>query len=269
MGGGPSQVTQTTQNQLPPWLQPWSQNYLNIAGATATPGLAAAMPEAQSWIGGNAFGPYPFPYQQVAPLTGPQQQGIAGVQAQGAVSPLNTQAQGYLSSTMGTNATRNPYLDDYYKMASKMFTRQYEQSTVPTLAARGLQAGAFGGSGYKEAFDTNQAMLGESLTNLATQIYTPAWQTEEQLRQDAARMVPGMVQAGYMPAQMLMAAGGTEQAQAQKVLDTGYQNLQGQAQFPFQMLQMLAEAIKNAMAGQGGGIETKLLPTKGPFGPSF
>lgn len=220
-------------------MKPYAQNYMGLATGTLAPGPNG------SWT----IPPYPYPYQQVAPFTDMQMQGLDAVQAQGAWNPLVGQAMGLQSNVMGQNAINNPLLAQYFSAAATPVTGQ--------MNAAALKSGNFGSYG-------TQAALGNTLGNMAANIYEPAWNQQEQLRQNAAYMSPYLMQAGYYPAQQLMQYGGAEQQQAQNVLNTGFQNLYGFAGWPFQDLNMLGQTIGLGMGT--GSSQTVQLPNTGPFG---
>lgn len=62
MGGSGGDQTQTTQQQLPPELSSWAGKYLNTLGQLILPG--------------GQITQSPLPYQQVAPMTPQQLQGM-------------------------------------------------------------------------------------------------------------------------------------------------------------------------------------------------
>lgn len=237
-GGSPSSVTQTTRTDLPSWVKPYAKNYMELAQQTMAPG--------------GDLAPYPYPYQQVAPFTDMQMQGLNAIQAQGGWNPLVGQAMGLQSQTMGNNAIDNPLLAQYYNASVTPMVGQMNSAA--------LKSGGFGSYGA-------QAAMGNMLSDAAAKIYEPAWNQQEQLRQNAAQMSPYLMQAGYYPAQMLLQGGGAQQAQAQNVLNTGYQNLYGLAGWPFEDLNRLGTSVGLGLGS--GSVQTVQLPTKGPFGPFF
>ncbi len=62
MGAGGGKQTSTTTTQLPPELSSWANKYLNALGNQVMPG--------------GKLGPSPLPFQEVAPLTPQQTQGM-------------------------------------------------------------------------------------------------------------------------------------------------------------------------------------------------
>ena len=239
---------------------------MTTAGAQVAPGLASTVPGAGQFVEKSPFAPYPFPSKQVAPFTDLQQQGISGVAAKGATSPNIEQALAMLSKFMGQDAISNPLLAKYYEAAADPVTRSYRQATLPGINASALKAGAFGSSGHEQVVGESERILGETLNKLATGIYAPAWESQEKLKQEAARMTPGLVAQSYLPSQMLMETGGAEQKQVQNVLDTAYQNLYNMGGWPFQAIEMFANWLKTAM-GSDAGVRTQEIPVGGPFGP--
>lgn len=172
------------------------------------------------------------------------------IQAQGGWNPLVGQAMGLQSQTMGQNAIDNPLLAQYFNASAVPVTGQMNTAA--------LRSGGFGSYG-------SQAALGNTMSDLAAKIYEPAWAQQEQFRQNAAQMSPYLMQAGYYPAQMLLQGGGAQQAQAQNVLNTAYQNLYGRAGWPYEALDMLGQTIGQALGT--GSVQKVNIPTTGPAGP--
>jgi hypothetical protein len=221
-GGGQTQTTSTEPNSL---VRPYLANYLGLGQNTLAPGANG------QW----QIAPYPYPNQEVAPFSGMQMGGFDAISAMGGRSPLVDQAMQFQSNVMNQDAANNPLLSDYFNRAAGDVMGQMNSAAV--------RAGAYGGSGATET-------AGKTMNDLATSIYFPAWQEQERLRQNAAGMAPGLMQSSYFPSQMLLEAGGQQQAQAQNVLNTAYQNLYGQQGWPFDVLQMLAQVLG---IGQGLG----------------
>ncbi len=240
---------------------------MTTAGANVAPGLASTIPGASQFVNQTPFAPYPFPSKQIAPFTDLQNQGIGGVAAKGTTSPDIEQALSMLSATMGQNAINNPLLAQYYMAAADPVSRTYQKSVLPGINASALKAGAFGSSGHEQVVAESERVLGETLDKLATGIYSPAWNQQEVLRQNAAQLTPNLVAQSYLPSQMLMQTGGVEQKQMQEILNTAYQNLFNMAGWPFQAQDIFANALKIAM-GTNAGTQTNQIPVGGPFGPT-
>jgi len=225
LAGGGSKSESTSNNQPPSWVAGYLPGYVNQAYA-------------QYYPGGQTT-PYPYPNQEVAPFTGMQQAGFDAVSQMGQRSPLVDQAMGFQSNVMSQDALNNPLLNNYYTNAANQM--------MGSLNSGSVKAGAFGGSGAQD-------QSSQALSNLATQIYSPAWNQQEQQRQQAAYMSPYLMQSSYYPSQMLLGAGQQQQAQTQNILNAGYQNLYQQAGWPYQVLSDYGDILTKAMGG--GGTQT-------------
>ena len=221
MGGGGSQ-SQTSTNELSPEVKPYVSNYLQLGQNTLAPN--------------NQISPYPYPFQEVAPFSGMQMAGFDAINQAGQRSPLVDQAMNFQSNVMNQNAIQNPLLSPYYSQAAG--------DVMGQMNAAAVKQGTFGSEGQQD-------YAGKTLNNLAVQLYEPAWNQQEQMRQQAAYMSPYLMQSSYFPSQMLMQAGGQQQNQAQNVLNTAYQNLYGQAGWPYDALEQLGRIISVGM-GSGG-----------------
>ncbi len=105
MGSGGGNQTQTTTQTLPPELSHWANKYLNALGNQVMPG--------------GKLSPSPLPYQEVAPLTPQQTQGMQltsqetygpGGAPQGQGNPSitpQTLMQGIMASPYWRNQLRN------------------------------------------------------------------------------------------------------------------------------------------------------------------
>jgi len=209
-------------------------------------------------------GPSPMPYQQVAPLTPQQLQAMqmTGQQAGGAQNFLNL-AEAQQAATLGGAFTGpNPYLQEYYNAAALPVIQNYEQAVAPNILGSAAQTGTLGGSGQQQAFQNAQSGLGQALGNLGAGMYEPAYQYGLGLQQSAAQGAPALAAGQFGPAQELMQSGQIGQQQAQNVLQSAYQNLTGAAQWPYQELGMLGQALA-PFGGGGTSISVGQMPLGG------
>ena len=241
-GGGPSNSTSTTTNRLPPYATKYAKEYLKGMFNQAMPG--------------GQPGPSPLPYQQVAPFTKQQTAGMQGVsqQAGGAQQALNEAQAQQAATAGGAYLGPNPYLQDYYNAAALPMTQDYQQAIAPNIVAEAVRSGGIGGSGEQANFANAQSSLAQGLGTLGANIYEPAYVAERQLQQGADQNAPNMAAGQFVPSQELMQSGQTGQQQAQNVLNTGFQNLNTRALWPYQEMQMAGGAIPTAVGGAGNQV---------------
>lgn len=186
-GGG----TSTSQETLPAWVQP----YLTSELGTATPMSTAPASSL------------------VAPLSGLQQSGLSGVAGE---SPA---AQGAANSALGANQfetsgallnpASNPYLQNTYNLAAGSVENSLDSQ--------------FAGSGSNVV---NSLPVQENeLNNLATQLYGGQYDTGLNAMTQATALSPSVVSGAYAPAQAQLSAGGTQQTQAQNLINAPYNAL--------------------------------------------
>lgn len=240
--------------------------------ATAQPNVLQGKKAAAPPQGGTTpptVGPSPYPNQQVAPLT--QQQ----IDAMNLVSQNTGGAQGLLNTAMGTEGSfaggsllnpNNPYLADYFNSAAFPLTQQYEQTIAPNILQQAAQTGTLGSAGMNQAFGNAEAGLGQGLGTLGAGIYEPAYEQGLNLTQQAITGAPGVAQGSYIPSQELMQSGQVGQTQGQNVLNAAYNNLYGQANWPFQALSMLGGALGQAGGGAGSSVSIGPSPYQGAMG---
>ena len=108
---------------------------------------------------------------------------------------------GMLSQTISgkyLNPSTNPYLADTFNQAAKGVTDQYQTSIAPSLMAEGEVASGGGpgalanNSAFNQAQWQNQYGLGQTLNNLATDIYGGNYQQERQNQLAAAGQAEGL-----------------------------------------------------------------------------
>ncbi|SRR5579875_3136897 len=238
-GGGPSNTTVTNQVQLPLWAQPYALEFLSDVGNYVNQGLAQGYPFPPEQL-------YGFTPAQVAGMNLGEQSALSG--AAGLLNPTlanvsATQAGKYLLPQS------NPFLQQTFNAAAAPVVQQFRNATEPGIQAEFERAGSFGGSAQNQAESIAQQNLGNTLQNLATNIYGANYETERQNQIRQQGLVPGLLQASFAPASELMNIGGMQQQFGQQVLDTALQNLENQYNFPFQLLAQLGAALPTAVGG--------------------
>ena len=190
-GGTPDTQTVRNETVIDPVTQAWRQALFSEAGNLYNQGPQQYYPGStvtpyadQTWAGldmmqSAAEGGVPGYGQAVDTLTGQL----------GGVNPATAYAQDFAAgNTAGTHAmagflpgAENPYLDRMYTQGAERVAND-----VNTQFAK---AGRLGSGAYTEA-------LGDSLGNLYTSIYAPAYETERNRQMSAASQVAGNELAG-------------------------------------------------------------------------
>jgi len=297
MGGAGHQTT-TSQQQWPKWLEPYAMNLASQYSNTALPG--------------GQIAPYNTAMNyQVAGLTPGQQASIAATygltgdtlrlpgqaaqigqqvgQVGEQVQPFIEQGQQFTSDTLAgkyLDPSTNPYLQKTFNQAATDVGNQYQMITSPELAAQAQHAGAYGGSGYNAAADQARYGLGQTLDNLATNIYGGNYQTAQEQRMQALGELPQQAALSYLPAQQqlqtigqqfgaeqqamqaaaqALGVGGQEQAQQQNVYNAGQQNAMQQFQYPYTVLGNLGQGLQYAL-GPAGNASTTVPIKSGMWG---
>src|ERR1043166_1560399 len=168
---GDSSGRSTTETGLPPWLQPYAQNFISSYQDNA-------MVKHVDADGQVTYEPISMPSNlnlQTAPFTDQQ------TTALGNISDMTPGVQG-LANIGGTNAANtlggaylnpdtNPYLSGTFDAAARKLTDAYSTSTAPSIMAAAQRSGQFGGSAMNEAMAPSRYGLGENLGNMASNIY--------------------------------------------------------------------------------------------------
>lgn len=239
-GGGssyPTSSSQTSTFELPAWAQPYMQSTMQ-----------GAYEEANK--------PYPiYPGTQIAGLTPEHEQALAGIKS--AVSGSGPLLQGAQQNWMDTIAGKylypesNPYLAATYGKAAGDVTNSYLTGIVPQLSAGASQAHAFGGSADQLLQGQAMRQYGDTLQNLATNLYGQNYQTERG-RQYGAVPQAGQVWSQLLaPQQALMGVGDVYRQQEQAQLEEQYQKWAQQNLWGLQQKQYLASLFASLLGGQG------------------
>jgi hypothetical protein len=245
-GSGPGNTTVTNQTALPAWAQPYAKELLGDVGSYVNQGLSSG---------------YPFPAQQVYGFT-PDQLAGQNLGSQTAMQTSSDLLNPTLSNVAATQSgaylmpQSNPYLEATYNAAAAPVTQQFEDATEPGIQAEFAQAGTFGGSAQNQAEGIAQQNLGNTLQNLATNIYGGNYEQERQNQIQQQALVPGLENASFAPATELMNIGGVQQQLGQQGLNTTLQNAENQYNWPFQLLGQLGAALPTAVGGAYSSQQT-------------
>jgi hypothetical protein len=201
IGGGSGGGSSTTTQEIPAELKP-------LASAYATKAMN---------LGNTGFSPYTAP--RYADLNPTQNYGIGMIQdrAAGGSATMNN-AETNLNQLISGGS--NPYLD--------------AQVTKAMDATKGQVMSQFGGSNYGST--ANQETLGNSVGNVATQMYGNAYEGDQARRLQAISQAPTFGNQAYTDASQLLSAGQLQQNQDQNNLDFAYQQNQDQQNLPYKQL---------------------------------
>lgn len=190
----------------------------------------------------------------------------------------------------------NPYLQSAIDAAQGDITRQFNNSIANNTDAAFARAGAFGGSAWQQAQSDNanqlaqnlgrvsndmrmadyglQAQLSEAdiarriqaqqtdlarnagLDQAALQMRNENFNNERARQLQASMLMPQLAQAGYANSQALLGIGDAQQALNQGQLDVAYQNWINQQNYPYQQLDVMANAIRSTMGAGGTTTQT-------------
>jgi hypothetical protein len=182
--------TNTVQSTLPSWIQPYLQSELATAGPMST-------------VPGQSL---------VAPFSPLQQQGLSSIQSTASgVNPSQNAANANAFETSGAllNPAMNPYLQNTFNLGANAIQNNLDSQ--------------FAGNGSNVI---NSVPVQQNLdANLATQLYFPAYQQGLNTMTQASALAPEIQQGTYLPGQELLSAGGTQQQQAQNVINAPYNAL--------------------------------------------
>lgn len=233
-GGGTSVTTPTIPDELKPLANQYTATALKYAN---TPFQA---------YGG----------QRYADLNNTQNNALQMIQnrAMNGSATMNN-AEGALNQFIrGVNT--NPYLDQMVNKAQQSVANNYNLMTKPAMESAMVNSGSFGNSGLQQMQANEQKQAAQQMSDIATQMYGGAYNTDQANRMQAINMAPTYGNAAYTDAGQLLQAGNTQQNNAQNNLDFAYQQFQNQQDYPIKQLGAMSGVIGQNMGQtttQSGG----------------
>ncbi len=265
-GGGSQDVTQTQYSREAPDIEARRIQLMDTASKLAAEGKKPTA------------GDITIPTQGVAPLTPMQQQAFTDVTSGiGTYQPYLNQA---LQNITGSTAAYDPstayqqYMNPYQSYVTKGIEDQFAK-LQNQAAARGVQAGAFGGA--REGIQTAElgAQQAQAVGQSMAQNYGQAQQQAQQQfesqmgrQQQAATQLAGLgqyqqqLQQGDIASQM--AAGSTQQQQAQQILDAQFRQQLQQIYEPYQRMAFVSDIYQGAPSSQMA-VSQGTAPTTNPL----
>lgn len=318
--GGGGGTTQTIQK-----ADPWAglQGPLSTLYGQAEAAYNAAGPA--YYPGSTVAGQSPLTQQAQAltqqramygnPLLGQAQQQLydtLGDQYYGlnpATSGLSQFASGATDPSMATLSNigsgamlnSNPYVDAMFKQAAGRAGEQFSKYTMPGVASMFSQAGRYGSNAMGEATNQAQQNFGNTISNLATQIYGGNYANERGLQQQALGqmgsqflgqrgqqlsalgqmgtdfgreralqlsslgLAPGLAQADYGDISQLGQLGASQDAYNQSLLNADISRWDYGQNLTAQKLQQLSAMLQGGGAYSGASSTTTAPDTSNPL----
>ena len=286
-GGGGGGTTQTIQ-KADPWI--------GLQGPLSTL-------YGQAEAAYNAPGPSYYPGATVAeqsPVT--QQAQDLAYQRATSGNPLVGQAQQQLYDTLGDKyygmnpatsplayigsgamLNSNPYLDAMFGQAAGRAGEQFSKYTMPGIASMFSQGGRYGSGAMGEATNQAQQNFGNTISNLATNIYGGNYANERGLQQQALGqlgtdfgreralqlstlgLAPGLSQADYVDISQLGQLGSSQDAYRQSLLNADISRWDYGQNLTAQKLQQLSALLQGGGAYAGANSTTTAPGTSNPL----
>ena len=223
-GGQPATTTTISKSEPPAYVQPYSEDLMKRAGDLSKQ-----------------------PYQA---YTGER---IAGL------TPEHTSALGAITNrAMSGSPVMNAAAQNLYDTASGAYmspdSNPYLKQTVDTAmgdAATKVNS-QFSGSNYGTT--ANQEVLGRTMGDVAGNLYGQNYQNERTNQLRTAMFAPQFAESDYRDAQALLGVGDIYRDQSQQGLNQQYEQWMNQQQWPYQQMDVLANAIRTSMGGGGSSV---------------
>lgn len=251
-------------------------NTTNITTVREAPGIEERKLGLMDISRALAEQPVNIPVQQIAPLSGLEQQGTAlagqtGVGGAAIQSGIAGLGAAQTASALGPSSAQfNQYLNPYQSFILDEINRQ-AQMGQQQLSAQAVQAGAFGGGreGVQQA-EQERARL-QQVGLAQERAFTGALGAFQQGISQQGQLGLGMAQLGQVQQaqqqadiNQLMAAGGLQRQLAQQTLDAQRAQQLQQAYEPFQRAEFLKSQYQGGPTSQSGITQTT-APTVNPL----
>ena len=250
----------------------------------------------------NAPGPSYYPGATVAEQS-PTTQQAQDLAYQRATSgnPLVGQAQQQLYDTLGDKyygmnpatsplayigsgamLNSNPYLDSMFGQAAGRAGEQFSKYTMPGIASMFAQGGRYGSGAMGEATNQAQQNFGNTISNLATNIYGGNYANERGLQQQALGqlgtdfgreralqlgslgLASGLAGADYQDISQLSQLGSSQDAYRQSLLNADISRWDYGQNLTAQKLQQLSALLQGGGAYSGASSTTTAPDTSNP-----
>lgn len=239
-GGGDQRGTSNTTASIAPEFKPLAELYTKQAESIANTPFQA--------YGG----------QRYADLNQTQNAGLGMVQdrALNGSATMDNAENSLNGFIQGGNT--NPYLDSMVNKAQSSVVDNFNNMVKPQTEAAMRNSGSFGNSGLDQMMQNQQKAAGQQMSDIATNMYGNAYNTDQGNKMQAIGMAPTFGNAAYQDASQLLNAGGIQQNQAQQGLDFGYQQFQDAQNNPYKQLQATGQVVQGGMGSsttstQSGG----------------
>ena len=238
----PSQQTVVQSQKLPPELAPFIKEILG---------------EAQDLYRGEIERGYdPYTGQMIAPLTGEEQQAMAGISGLvGTTKPFIEEALATYrtGAEKFTPETAQEYMSPYQRAVTDIEKREaqtnFERNIMPRFEAEAVKAGGLSGLGSRAGVEAAELQRGQSqlLADIEAKGLQSAFQNaqaqfaqqkarERQMAGDIGRTGPALFQAGLAERGAQQTVGEQKRQLAQSALDEAYGKFLEERAFPQQTL---------------------------------
>lgn len=241
-GSSPSNVTQTTTQQLPAYAQPYAEQLMQRSAG----------------LSNKSYTPYEG--QRIADLNSSQQAGIGKTQQQATQGFQGQKDAGdlYQQTVRGDflNPESNPYLQQTFDTAAGRMANAYKNGTAAQTDSSFGRQGAFGGSAWGQAKQANELAFGDSLANLATNTYGQNYNNERGNQLNAMNNAGQQQSLGYNDAQKLIGAGDIQRSYQQDLLNQLYGDWQSAQNQPYANLDVLSKGLSGSIGNAGNSFTT-------------
>jgi hypothetical protein len=244
--GAKSKGTQTTQQKTEPWDA--QKPYLTKGFAEAERLYDSSKPE---YYPGDTLAAQGANTQAGLASTG---QGIQGG-TQGILDAQNV-AQ---NTARGDYLNNNPYIDATFNKAADAVTRQFRTGTTPGVDSNAALQGMYGSGAHQWQRETADRAYGDTLGNLATDIYGGNYNNERNRQMTAVGNAPQTFGMGLIPGQAQAGLGQQQDARSQQEIDDARARFDYNQNLDANKLARYQQMVQ----GNYGGTQTTTQPVYG------
>jgi len=147
----------------------------------------------------------------------------------------------------------NPYLDAVYNRGARSVTDQFNKSVMPSINSTFAAAGRYGSNNQKEMMGQAQDNLSRTLSEMAADVYAPAYEAERGRQMQTMSLAPSLASADYMDAQQLGSVGAQRESLAEAALTDQMSRFYAQQDEPVNAVQRYLSLLN----GNYGGTQSQ------------
>lgn len=181
-------------------------------------------------------------------------------------SPVTRGAQDTLQATIkGDYLNSNPFLDEMFDSASSSVGRNFRANVMPGVASMFSKSGRFGSNSMAEGLGQAEQQYGNTLKELADEIYGKNYSRERLFQQQALSLAPTLANQDYADLAQLAGVGTSRDQYAQAGIDADKARWDYNQMLPRDQLTWLNSILQGGMSLNGSTSTQNVNTPKSPL----